>query len=138
METIELICEKESLLDYMWLFNHIPWSNFDDKNATILFNKPIKAYAIDVNGADTNIIGIKKFYFDNVIITAFHGAVNHFSFIFTLSGEETYKTNDYTTFAYNINELKQRSIQKLNSRIKGLKWQINNNEVAINKINEFN
>jgi hypothetical protein len=138
MEIIELICEKESLLDYMWLFNHIPWCNFDGKNASVSFNKPIEAYTIDVNGADTNIIGIKKFYFDNVIITAFHGVVNHFSFIFTLSGEETYTTNDYTTFGYNIDELKQRSIQKLSSRIKGLKYQINNNEVAINKIKGLN
>jgi hypothetical protein len=137
MERIELICEKESLLDYMWLFNNIPWSNFDSKNATISYNTPIEAYAIDVDGADTNIIGVKKFYFDNVIITAFHATVNHFSFIFSLSGEKTYTTNDYTTFGYSIDEIKNHSIEKLNSRIKGLKWQINNNEVAIDKIKEL-
>ena len=124
METIELICEKESLLDYMWLFNNIPWSNFDGKNATISFNSPIEAYAIDIDGADTNIMGLKKFYFDNVIITAFHATVNHFSFIFSLSGEKTYTTMDYTAFGYSIDEIKNRSIQKLNGRIKGLKWQI--------------
>ena len=121
----------------MWLFNNITWGNFGGKNATISYNTSIEAYAIDVDGADTNIIGVKKFYFDNVIITAFHATVNHFSFIFSLSGEKTYTTNDYTTFGYSIDEIKNHSIEKLNSRIKGLKWQINNNEVAIDKIKEL-
>jgi hypothetical protein len=82
-------------------------------------------------------IRFKKFYFDNVIITAFHATVNHFSFIFSLSGEKTYTTMDYTAFGYSIDEIKNRSIQKLNGRIKGLKWQINNNEVAIDKIKKL-
>jgi len=133
-KTIELTCEKESLFDYMWLFNNIPWSNFDDKNAKISFDSPIEAYTIEVDGADTNIKGIKKFSFDSVIITAVHATENHFTFVFNLSGEKTHISYDEKTLGFSIDEVKNRNIEKLSGRIKGLKWQISNTETAIDEI----
>ena len=137
LKTIELKCEKEKLLDYNWLFNNIPWSNFVDEKASISFNTPIEAYAIDIDGADTNIKGIKKFYFDNAIVIASHATTNSFYFIFSLSGEKTHETMDENSFGYSIDDVKNRAINKFNNRIKFLKYQINNIEVAIDKINEI-
>ena len=135
LKTIELTCEKESLFSYSWLFNNIPWSNFDGENVKISFDSPIEAYTIEIDGADTNIKGLKKFYFDSVIITAFHATQNHFTFVFNLAGEKTHISYDERALAFSIDELKIRQIEKLNSRIKGLHWQIGNVEAAIEKIN---
>ena len=41
IETEEITCDKENLLDYMWLFNNIPWMNHDGKNAKVNFKTNI-------------------------------------------------------------------------------------------------
>lgn len=137
IETIELECEKENLLDYMWLFNNIPWENHDNKNAKIIFKEPIEMIAIEMNGYDTHTSKIKRFYFDSVIINAFHGTANHYTFQFYLKTERVHITGDERSFGYSLDETKKRFIEKLESKIRGLKYQMKYAEDAIEIINKF-
>lgn len=137
IETIEIKSKKENLLNYNWLFNHIPWSNHDNQNAKVSFDEPIEVVAIEMNGYDTHTSKIKRFYFDSVIITAFHSTVNHYTFEFYLNDEKTHITYDERSFGYSIEETKKRFIEKLESEIKGLKYRMKYAEDAIEIINKF-
>lgn len=137
IETIEIGGKKENLLDYMWLFNHIPWCNHDNQNAKISFDEPIEMIAIEMNGYDTHTSKIKRFHFDSVIITSFHATTNHYTFEFKLNDKRVHITDDERSFGYSIEETKKRFIEKLESKIKGLKYQMKNTEEAIELINKF-
>ena len=137
-KTIDKICEKESLLDHNWLFNNIPWSNHDNADAKVSFDSSIEAYAIELNGYDTKTAKIKKFNFDNVIISAMHGfAGNSYTFSFHLGNDKTHNSFETSQFGFSVDELKNRYIDSLNSKIKGLKNQINYMEISIDKIDKL-
>lgn len=139
MKTIELICEKESLLDGDWLFNNIPWSNHDNSIAKISFDSPIEVYAIKLDGYDSQKTELKKFYFDNVVILAVHGfGGNNYSFTFQLGDDKTHVSFDETNLGFSVDEVKNRYIDKLNRKIKGLQWQIGYAETSIEKISKLN
>ncbi len=139
IKTIEIFCDKESLLDSLWLFNNIPWANHDNKNAKIIFNSQIEVYSIMLNGYDTQTANLKKFVFDNVMISAMHGfAGNSYTFCFKLGDELIHYANDISSFAYSIDDVKNRYITKLSNEIEGLRYQINYAEIAIKKIIELN
>ena len=137
LETIDVKCDKEQLLDYMWLFNNIPWSNHDGKDAKIEFDETIKAYCIMLNGYDTKTAEMKEVEFDNLRVTAFHGIGNSFVFVFKLGDKEVHSTMDYQSFTFDKEETKKRYIDKLEGNIKGLKNQIAYKEDAIKLIKEL-
>jgi hypothetical protein len=137
-EIIESICEKENLLDSSWLFNTTPWSNFDNKCVRYSFEQPIDLFVIVMNGYDTQTAELKKISFDNVIVTAFHGTVNNYTFDFRLGEDKMHMTWDERSFAYSAEDVKKRYIEKLEANIKGLEYQINYKKVSIEKINELN
>lgn len=135
IKTIELVTSKDNLLDYTWLFKNIPWANFDNQNAKLTFDEPIELYCIEIDGSDTQIKELKKVTFDNVIITSYHGNPgNTFLFEFKIGDDLVFRTYDYRSFAYSLDDVKTKYISKLDSKINFLNWQINNNKKAIEKI----
>lgn len=137
-EIIDLTCEKENLLDSSWLFNTTPWCNFDNKCVRYSFEQPIELFVIALNGYDIQTATLKKIFFDNVIVTAFHGTVNSYTFDFRLGETKTFMTSDLTNFAYSEDDVKKRYIENLEVNIKGLEWQINYKKAAIEKIIKIN
>jgi len=135
IKTIELTCEKESLLDHNWLFNNIPWSNHDNQNAKVLFDTPIEAYAIYLDGCASDSAKLKKFTFDSVLISAFHGfAGNIYSFSFNLGKDITHANFETYELGFSVDEVKTKFSNKVSTEIKGLKNQINNKEIDISII----
>jgi hypothetical protein len=150
-EIVEAFCsvnEKENLLDASWLFGAVPWANHDNKIACFKFvdlekdNFPpisIEMFAIELNGYDTQKPKLKKFSFDSIIISAFHGfGGNNYGFNFMLNGESVHNTDDERSFAYSEEDVKKRYIEKLELRLKGLEYQINYEKLAIEKISKLN
>jgi hypothetical protein len=136
IETEEITCDRENLLDYTWLFNNIPWMNHDGKNAKVTFAEPIEMHCIVLDGYDTKSGEMKSFEFDNAIISAMHGyGGNSFTFQFRLGEKDVHTTYDYKSFAYTKNDVKKVFIDKINSKIKGLRNQIKYSEDAIEIIN---
>jgi len=133
---IEVIhTNKDNLIDYMWLFNHIPWSNHENKIGKVILEEPTKAYGIIMDGFDTSTTEITEFEFDNVIITAVHGSGgNSFGFEFKLSDETVFTLNDYHRFHFTKEDVKKRFTERLEQKIKGLNWQISTTESAIDRI----
>lgn len=142
----EIIFNKEYLLDYDWLFKSVPWCNFDNECKKFLFYKtnsdmssishePVEIFVIYLNGLKPTI---KKFTCDSVIVSAFHATVTHFSFEFFLGGKKVGYSLDYHSFAYTEEDIKKRFIEYLESKIKGLEWQINNKKTIIESINKIN
>ena len=138
IETEEIICDKENLMDYTWLFNNIPWMNHNNKNAKVTFDEPIELHCILLDGYDTKSAEIRSFEFDNVTISAMHGfAGNSFTFVFNLGEEAVHSTFDYDSFAYTKGVVKERYLDKIGKKIKGLQNQIKYSEDAIKIIKEL-
>lgn len=150
-EIVEVFCgvnEKEKFLDANWLFGAIPWVNHDNKIACFKFvdlekdNVPpisIEMFAIELNGYDTQTAKLKKFSFDSINIIAFHGfGGNNYGFNFKLNGETVHSADDERSFGYSEEEVKKRYIEKLELALKGLEYQINYNQMAIEKISKLN
>ena len=135
--------DKEKLLDEMWLFNTTPWVNHDSKVSKIKFvdlgkddHPPIQIemVAIHMNGHEPIL---KRFLFDSVIITAFHGTANHYTFDFILDDKRVHITDNPKSFAYTMEDLNKRFIDKLEREIKGYNYRIANLNDIIEKINEL-
>ena len=136
MEIVELTCEKEQLLDHNWLFGNIPWSNHDSKLAKISFNEEIEIFNIKLDGA--NLPHLKSVKFDNVIITAFHGfAGNSYSFDFKIGEENVLYLSETNQFGFDAEDVRKRYLERLESKIKGLKWQIGNLEEDIEQVSNI-
>lgn len=135
IELEEVVCEKDNLTDYTWLFNNIPWMNHDNKRAIVKFDKTIKMYYIQMDVRDAESTEIKSCEFDNVIISAFHSfAGNSFTFEFRLGDKRVHSTHDYESFDYMKKTLKKRYIESIQYKIKGFKNRIEHNENVIKKI----
>jgi hypothetical protein len=129
---IEIVCDKNDLINSEWLFNNIPWVNHSNKIASVKFEEPIELFYVNLNGHDTQSAKVEKINFDNVLITAMHGfAGNSYSFNFKLGDETILYLDDYRKFDYEIEKLKEKYIGLLESKIKGLKWQMSYAEKAI-------
>lgn len=116
-----ITCNKEDLLDSMWLFNNIPWSNHDDVVAKITFDEPITIFISDRESAE-----IKSGEFNNVIIGAFHGyGGNNYTFQFKFDNNVVFSILNERHFAYSKEDLKERLIEETNLRLKGLEYQLN-------------
>ena len=129
---IDIVCEKNNLINGEWLFCNIPWVNHTNKTASIKFEENIELFYIKLNGYDTQSAKIEKTKFDNISITAMHGfAGNDYSFNFKLGDESILYLDDYRKFDFDIENLKEKYIGLLDAKIKGLKYQISYAEKAI-------
>jgi hypothetical protein len=137
IETIDLVCEKEQLFDYEWLFPNIPWSNHGGKNVKVTFDNIIKLHCIVLNGYDTKTAEHKEIEFDNVIIMAFHGTVTHYSFEFRLGEERICTSDDVASLGFDKESVKEKYITKLEQNIKGLQYQIGYKEDVIKLVKEL-
>lgn len=137
IETIFETCEKDNLLDSMWLFSNVPWSNHDNKNVNFSIAEPSELYYISLNGYDTKSAEIKKVTFDNVLITALHGfAGNSYTFIFKLGETVVLNIAENLPFGYDYQYVKNKFIEKLESKIKSLNYQIAYANEAIENIKQ--
>jgi hypothetical protein len=131
----EIECEKENLLDYMWLFSNIPWTNHDSKVGKVSFDEPTEVHLIVMDGYDTSTTEIQRIEFDNVIIDSIHGfAGNSFTFEFKLGDERVGVAREYNRFGFTKEEAKERFIKSLEQKLKGLTNQINRTKDNIEKI----
>lgn len=138
LEVVEINTEKENLLDYMWLFNNIPWSNHTGKIGKVILSEPAELYIIKMDGYDTKSSFVSSFKFDNVEIIAMHGfGGNSFNFDFRLGDEKVEQLSDYERMAFSKEDLKEKFIAQLNRKIKGLKWQINYAKIAIDNVKKL-
>jgi len=136
LEEIDLVGTKENLLDHMWLFNNIPWSNHGGKIAKISFNEPIDLYSIVVDEYLTQSAKITKYIFDNVSISALHGfAGNSYNFTFRLGEQNVLHLWDRKTFDYDIDNLKKNYINYLETDIERLYRHIEYKKKIIENIN---
>jgi hypothetical protein len=138
MEIEEIYCEdKKNLLDSMWLFGNIPWSNHDNKMGKVIFGETIELFYIDMDGFDNKTAYIDSFEFNNIEILCVHGfGGNSYSFYFKLGDESIKVINDEEYFAFSKKEVKKRYINKLKRKIKGLNYQINYAKDAIKFIKD--
>jgi hypothetical protein len=131
-KTITLKCDKNLLMDWRWLFDNTPWINHDNMNANLVFDEPIDAYVVILDGSDTKSAKIGKIIFDNILVTAFHGSAgNHYDFIFKLGNDETHRTDSLSMVGYTFDEVKEKYLNRLNSTIKGYEYQIQYQKDAI-------
>jgi hypothetical protein len=127
--------DKENLIDYMWLFNNIPWTNHSGSIGKVTLLEPTEAHIIEMDGYDTSTTEINKIVFDNVIITACHGfAGNSFGFDFRLGEDKVGFTYEYNRFAFTREDAKNILIKTLEQKIKGLNRQIETTNSAIDTI----
>jgi hypothetical protein len=135
LETIEILAERENLVDHKWLFGHIPWSNHDGKIAKVILKGPTEAFIIGMDGYATETAEIKEIEFDNVIISAMHGfAGNSYIFDFKLNEESVGHIYEPSRLAFTRDDVKDKFIKTLEQKIKGLNNQINNTKENIEKI----
>jgi len=138
MEKVLIHCDdKNNLLDYMWLFNHIPWCNHDNKIGKVVFDEPIEVFYIKMNGFATDTAEIKMVECDEIEITSVHATVNHFTFTFCLNDEKLDVVYDYENLGFSKEEVKDRSVEKLERKVKGLTNQINNTKGNIEFIKKL-
>jgi len=139
MEQEIVVCDnKEELLDYNWLFSNIPWTNHSNKVGKINFDEKLKMYAIKLDGSDTKSAEIVDFEFDVVEIMSMHGFCgNSYDFTFMLGDEKIFHSHDLNSIAFSKEDVRQRYINKLERRIKGLNNQIKYKQEAIDRIKKL-
>lgn len=138
LEKVLVHCDdKNNLLDYMWLFNHIPWCNHDNKIGNVVFDEPTEVFYIKMNGFDTKTSEIKKVECDELEIMSVHGTINHFTFIFYMNGERLDSVHDYVKIGFSKEDVKDRFVESLERKIKGLNNQINNTKDNIEFIKKL-
>lgn len=85
MKTKHVKCELDDLLDAEYLFNNVPWDNYN-RGDRMVFHIPEPTTVYYTNSFHDEI---KEAEFDSVYITAFHSfAGNQYTFIFMLRDEE--------------------------------------------------
>jgi len=136
LEIKNIECDKkENLIDYMWLFNNIPWSNHDGAIGKIEFTKPTFIYYLYMNGYDNTTSEIKQIEINNVIITAFHGfGGNSFEFNFKMGDDSICLCDSLTHFDFNKEDLKKKLIAKSERKIINLEKQTNNERINIERV----
>ena len=137
LETIDVKCDKEQLLDYTWLSSNVPWSNHDGKNVKVTFDEVIKAYSVVIDVYDTKSTEIHEFEFDNVIIMAFHGVGTHYSFEFCLKDGKVRYEDDLERIGFSKEDVKSKYITQLERKIKSFQRQMGYVEDAIKSIKEL-
>jgi len=121
----DIECTQENLLDYNWLFNNIPWINFDNERVKACFDEPIEIFYINNHGYISNTSEIVSQKFNNVIISAVHATINHFTFNFKLDDEKVCSC-EFNDFAYSKEALKETLKLVHEGKIASLGKQISN------------
>jgi len=133
IEVVEVKCTKENLLDGIWLFENIPWTNHSNKTAKINFNEIITLYWMDNYN-----IEFKSDDFNNVLVSAIHGFFgNSYAFTFMLDDKNVCVINGDKAFAFSKDDLKKRAIENGKSEIKAKKFQLNTAKEKLNKIKDL-
>lgn len=122
MKTKHVKCELDDLLDAEYLFNNVPWENYNRGDRMVFhIPKPTTVYF-----TNSYYDEIKEVEFDSVYITAFHSfAGNQYSFVFMLRDEEVgYVYSGEGFFDFNKEKVKQLITDYVNSRIKFMEKEI--------------
>ncbi|MHA2039989.1 MAG: hypothetical protein ACW98X_26555 [Promethearchaeota archaeon] len=127
--------DKNNILDYMWLFNNIPWMNHDNKIGKIVFDEPIEVYIIKMDGFATDTSEVRKIECNETEISSMHGfAGNSYGFVFLMNGEKVEYADDYRKIGFSKDEVKDRFVESLEQKVKGLTNQINRTKENIEYI----
>lgn len=127
-EIVEIPCVIDNLLDESWLFNNVPWENFQNKVAKFILSKPEKIFAFD--GETINTIE-----FDNMIASAIHGfAGNSYFFSFYIGEENIFSTTDERNFSTDKGHLKHKLTILQQKKLKWLETQAETVKKEIEKI----
>ena len=127
--------DKNKLVDYMWLFSNIPWMNHDNKIGKVTFDEPIEVFYIKMDGYATVTSEIKKIECDEIKISSMHGfGGNSYGFVFYMNGEEVDYANDYRKIGFSKDGVKERFVESLEQKVKGLTNQINRTKENIEYI----
>ena len=135
LETVEIKCSKENLVDSTWLFNNIPWSNHDGKNAKLILDEPTELFLIDIYEYDTSTSEIKNVTFDNVMVLAMHGfGGTSYLFDFRLGDDKVVYSGSMERYGFSKEEVKSRFLKYLKNKVKGLKYQLKRGKKNIESI----